>query len=66
MQSASRSGQYLRDTRLEARLSQIEVAAALGVTRQTVIGWEHRASVAAAKAAAYLAAVRSLASRDAA
>ena len=66
VQTNQRSGQYLRDVRLGAHLSQIELAAALGVTRQTVIGWEHRAYVPAHKADAYLRAVRDLASRDAA
>ena len=66
MQTSGRSGQFLKDHRLDARLSQITLAAALGVSRQTLISWEQRAIVPAAKADAYLRVVRELATRDAA
>jgi DNA-binding transcriptional regulator YiaG len=58
------TGTDLRTQREANGLTQQAVADALGVSRQTVVTWEQRASVPEARAAAYLRVVRELASRQ--
>lgn len=56
-----RSGADLKDARELAGLTQEQVAAGLGVHRQTVVAWEGRARVVAPKADRYLRVVSDLA-----
>lgn len=54
------TGADLRAARERAGLTQQEVADRLGHSRQTLVSWEQRASVAPTKARRYLEAVRGL------
>lgn len=57
-------GADLRDAREIAGLTQAQVAAALGVSRVTIVAWEAKARVKAPKASAYLRVVADLATRE--
>jgi DNA-binding transcriptional regulator YiaG len=55
------TGADLKEARERAGLTQQEVADRLGHSRQTLVSWEQRATVAPTKAKRYLEAVRDLA-----
>lgn len=63
MSYATTPGAELTKARHRAGLTQEQVAAALGVSRHTLIRWEGKAHVDAIRASEYLGAVRRLASQ---
>lgn len=58
-----KTGLELREARELVGLTQEAVATAMGLSRVTIVTWEHRTVVKAPKADAYLRAVRKLASQ---
>jgi len=58
------TGQELKRTREAQGITQVDLAAEIGVRRQTVIQWEQRADVPRAVADRYIAAVDRLREKD--
>lgn len=54
------TGPDLKDAREAANLKQRDVAAEVGVSRQTIVAWETRAAIKPRNAARYLRAIEVL------